>query len=160
KDQAVRILAFGIIALGPVACSHYVGTTAASFLRRVREDPDPNVRYIAYGKLGQTSVYENGEQKAEAVKTLIEKLEKGHEPQATRAMIIHTLGELGDPAARACVVKAVSDPEAVIRVEACRALGRVGKPEDSTVLARVMLVDTLEDCRIAAIEALGVLKPN
>ena len=34
-------------------------------------------------------------------------------------------------------------------------MGKVGKPEDATILARVMTVDTLEDCRIAAIDALG-----
>ena len=45
-------------------------------------------------------------------------------------------------------------------MQACRALGKVGRPEDATVLARVMTVDTLEDCRIAAIEGLGELKAN
>src|SRR5262249_18412089 len=63
-----------------------------------------------------------------------------------------------DPASREALIKAVSDPEGVVRVQACRALGRVGQPEDSTILARVMTVDNLEDCRIAAIEGLGDLK--
>jgi len=58
------------------------------------------------------------------------------------------------------ILKAVSDPEAIVRIEACRALGKVGKPEDATVLTRVMTIDTLEDCRIAAIDALAELKPN
>jgi hypothetical protein len=43
-------------------------------------------------------------------------------------------------------------------LEGCRALGKVGTPEDATILARIMTVDTLEDCRIAAIEGLGSLK--
>ena len=46
----------------------------------------------------------------------------------------------------------------MIRVESCRALGKVGLPEDATTLARIMMVDKLEDCRIAAIEAIGSLK--
>ena len=59
------------------------------------------------------------------------------------------------------IIKAVNDVEnAVIRVEACRALGKVGQPEDATMLARIMTVDKLEDCRIAAIEGLGLLKAN
>lgn len=141
-------------------CSNYIGTTAASFLRKVQDEPDPNIRYLAYAKLGQPKTYDNEAQKAEAVKTLISKLEPGKEPVATRAVIIHTLGELRDPAAREVIVKAVNDPEPVLRVQACRALGKVGRPEDATVLTRVMTVDTLEDCRIAAIESLGELKPD
>jgi HEAT repeat protein len=56
------------------------------------------------------------------------------------------------------LVQVVNDPEPVVREEACRALGRVGRPEDATVLARVMTVDTHGDCRIAAIEGLAALK--
>lgn len=148
------------LALASAGCTTYVGTTAASFLRRVRTDPDPNVRYLAYAKLAQPNCYDNEAQKAEAVRTLITKLVEGKEPVATRAVILQTLGELRDPAAREAVLKAVNDPEPVLRVQACRALGKVGRTEDATVLARVMATDTLEDCRIAAIEALGVLKPN
>ena len=77
---------------------------------------------------------------------------------ASRAVICRTLGELGDPNARDALISAVSDPEGLVRVQACRALGKVGKIEDVTVLARVMAVDTLEDCRIAAIDGLGALK--
>ncbi len=73
-------------------------------------------------------------------------------------MICRTLGELRRPAARQALIKAVSDPEGMVRTQACRALGKVGRPEDATVLSRVMTVDTLEDCRIAAIEGLGELK--
>src|SRR5262249_9103114 len=55
----------------------------------------------------------------------------------------------------------VSDSDdAVIRVEACRALGKVGLPEDATTLARIMMVDKLEDCRIAAIESIGSLRSH
>ena len=46
----------------------------------------------------------------------------------------------------------------MIKVEACRALGKVGRPEDATVLAQMMTLDNLEDARIAAIEGLAELK--
>ena len=141
-------------------CTSYVGTTASSFLRRVRDDPDPNVRYLAYAKLAKPNCYDNEAQKAEAAQTLIAKLAEGKEPVATRAVILQTLGELRNPASREVVLKSVNDPEPAIRVQACRALGKVGRTEDATVLARVMTTDTLEDCRIAAIDALSVLKPN
>jgi hypothetical protein len=141
-----------------VGCAGFQGTTAASFLRNIREDPDPNVRFISYQKLASPQCYDSAEQKAEAVRVLIAKFEEGHEPIATRALICKTLGTLGDPAARGMMLKAVSDSEGLIRAQACRALGRVGKPEDATILTRVMTVDTLEDCRIAAIEALGTMK--
>ena len=80
---------------------------------------------------------------------------------AVRAVIVRSLGNLGDHRARHEIIKAVNDVDnAVIRVEACRALGKVGEPEDATMLARIMTVDKLEDCRIAAIEGLGLLKAN
>ncbi len=69
------------------------------------------------------------------MKVLIAKLSEGKEPLAIRAVIIRSLGDLGDRRARDVVARAVSDPEAVIRTEACRALGKVGRPEDVTILA-------------------------
>ena len=77
-----------------------------------------------------------------------------------RAVIVRSLGNLGDRRARHEIVKAVNDVEnAVIRVEACRALGKVGLPGGrQRLLARIMTIDKLEDCRIAAIEGLGLLK--
>jgi HEAT repeats len=140
-------------------CSTYIGTTSRSFLREARENGDPNIRYIAYAKLGTPSIYENAAQRDEAVTLLITKLQEAKEPVAVRAVIVRSLGNLGDRRARHEIIKAVNDVEnAVIRVEACRALGKVGQPEDATLLARLMTVDKLEDCRIAAIEGLGVLK--
>lgn len=142
-------------------CSSFIGTTSTSFLMKIRHDPDPNVRFLAYQRLASPSCYDNPEQKAEAVRTLIEKFETDKEPVASRAAICRTLGELRDPSARPVLIKAVNDPDpslGVIRVQACRALGKVGKTEDATVLARIMTLDNLEDCRIAAIEGLGELK--
>jgi HEAT repeats len=141
-------------------CSTYVGTTSKSFLNQVRNSTDPNTRYVAYAKLGSPGAYENKAQKDEAVETLVAKYQENKEPIAIRAVIIRSLGTLGDQRARHTVIKAVNDPEAVIRVEGCRALGKVGLAEDATILARIMTVDTLEDCRVAAIEGLGWLKSN
>src|SRR5436305_375731 len=105
-----RRLGWSVLALAALAagCSTYVGTTAASFLRRVREEPDPNLRYVAYTKLAQPNCYDSAEQKAEAVRLLLAKLEQGKEPVATRAVIINTLGALRDPSAREAIVKLVS----------------------------------------------------
>jgi HEAT repeat protein len=143
---------------GPAGCSQFIGTTAQSYLMKIRDSPDPNIRYLAYAKLASPACYDNPGQKTEAVRTLVAKLEGAQEPVATRAVICRTLGELREPSAREPLIKAVNDPEGLVRVQACRALGKVGKPEDATILARVMTVDTLEDCRIAAIEGLGELK--
>ncbi len=156
-----RRLVLVIVGLAAVGgCSTYIGSTSTSFLGQVRNSTDPNIRYIAYAKLGVPSIYEDQAHKTEAVNTLIAKYKEGKEPIAIRAVIIRGLGALGDPRARPVVVKAANDPEAVIRVEGCRALGKVGLPEDATILARIMTVDTLEDCRIAAIEGLGFLKAH
>jgi HEAT repeat protein len=142
-------------------CSSYIGTTYQSFLKNAKENTDPNIRYVAYAKLGSLSIYENDSQKAEAVKMLAAKFEEGDEPIAVRAVIIRSLGNLRDRRARNVVAKAINDTDnAVIRVEACRALGKVGLPEDATTLARIMTIDKLEDCRIAAIEGIAFLKPN
>ncbi|WP_165228842.1 HEAT repeat domain-containing protein [Aquisphaera insulae] len=146
--------------LATAGCKTYVGTTATSFLGHVRNNPDPNARYLAYSKLGSSDAYDSDEQKAEAVRTLIDKFEKGREPIATRAVICRSLGELHDPRAHDTLVKAVSSPDAVIKIEACRALGKVGQSADATVLAQVMATDNLEDARIAAIEGIAELKTS
>jgi HEAT repeat protein len=152
-------LSSAIVAVASSACSTYIGTTSKSFLRQVRENPDPNIRYIAYSKLGVPAAYENQAEKDEAIGIMIGKLQEAKEPIAVRAVIVRSLGNLGDRRARQEIIKAASDVEnAVIRVEACRALGKVGLPEDATILARIMTVDKLEDCRIAAIEGIGMLK--
>jgi hypothetical protein len=139
-------------------CTPYIGTTSQSFLRHVRTDPDPNIRYIAYAKLGAPGLYEHPGLKAESVDVLIAKLKEGKEPIATRAVIIRSLGDLGDQRAREVIARCVDDHDGVIRAEACRALGKVGRPQDATILARIMTVDMLEDCRIAAIEGIGKLR--
>ena len=145
----------------PAGCSTYIGTTSKSFLREARENVDPNIRYVAYAKLGTPSIYDSPAQKDEAVQLLVTKLREAREPVAVRAVIVRSLGNLGDHRARQEIIKAANDVDnAVIRVEACRALGKVGQPEDATLLARIMTVDKLEDCRIAAIEGLGFLKAN
>ena len=154
KPAWLAIIAFAIVA----GCSTYIGTTSKSFMKEVRSNPDPNTRYLAYAKLGAPHIYAHPEEKAEAVKLLIAKLNEGKEPLAVRAVIIRSLGNLGDPQAREPISRAVADPEGVIRTEACRALGKVGHPEDVTTLAGVMAADNLEDCRIAAIEGIGALK--
>ncbi|HLH29306.1 MAG TPA: HEAT repeat domain-containing protein, partial [Acidimicrobiales bacterium] len=141
-------------------CSTYIGTTPKSFLRHVRSNPDPNIRYIAYSKLGSPDLYDDPADKAQAVETLVAKLDEGKEPVAIRAVIIRTLGELGDRRARNAIARVANNPNAepVLKVEAYRALGKVGTSEDATMLARVMNTDRLEDCRIAAIEGIGALK--
>lgn len=151
-----RFLAAAAVALA--GCTTYVGTTAKSFLGHVRNNADPNVRFLAYSKLASPEAYDSPEQKSEAVAVLIEKLERGREPVATRAIICRTLGTLRDPKAREVLIKSVSSSEAVVKIEACRALGKVGSSEDATVLAQIMALDNLEDARIAAIEGLAELK--
>jgi hypothetical protein len=158
RVRQVTLVAAAIALTLSVGCSSFQGTTARSFLRKVREDSDPNARYHAYQKLASPNCYDTDEQKTEAVKTLVSKLDKGHEPVATRAVICRTLGELRDGAAREALIRAVGDNEGVVRAQSCRALGKVALPEDATILARVMTLDQLEDCRIAAIEGLGAMK--
>jgi HEAT repeat protein len=161
KAQCSRVIPILCLLALPATegCTPYIGTTYKSFLRHVDSNPDPNIRYIAYAKLGSPGLYEHQSQKAEAVQTLIAKFQEGREPVAIRAAIIRSLGNLGDHRARNVVIRAAGDVEnAVIRVEACRALGKLGLPEDATLLARIMTIDKLEDCRISAIESLGRLK--
>lgn len=161
RSRQVVLLMASLCLAASGACTPYIGTTYQSFLRQARENPDPNIRYIAYAKLGSPSIYEDQAQKDEAVKIMVTKLEERREPVAIRAAIIRSLGNLGDRRARGPILRGVSDTDnAVIRVEACRALGKVGLAEDATTLARIMMIDKLEDCRIAAIEAIGSLKAH
>ncbi len=134
------------------------GTTALSFLRTIEESKDPNVRYAAYDSLSSPRCYDNDEQMVQAARTMIARLQSGGEPVATRAVICRTLGMIRKPEAREAILAATNDEDSLVRAEACRALGRVGRSEDATILARVMTVDVAGECRIAAIESLGELK--
>ena len=145
----------------PPGCSTYIGTTSKSFLHEARENFDPNIRYVAYAKLGSPANLRKRRPEKRSRPASYHEAPRGKEPVAVRAVIVRSLGNLGDHRARQEIIKAVNDVDnAVIRVEACRALGKVGEPEDATLLARIMTVDKLEDCRIAAIEGLGLLKAN
>jgi HEAT repeat protein len=161
-SRATCALALGIAAIS--GCSTYQGfkfqgTTALSFLRTIEESKDPNTRYIAYDKLSSPHCYDSDEQRIRAVQVLSAKLREGKEPIATRAIICRTLGMLRRPEAREVILAAANDEDALVRAVACRALGRVGRPEDATILARVMTVDISAECRVAAIESIGELKP-
>ncbi|ODT98978.1 MAG: hypothetical protein ABS79_05095 [Planctomycetes bacterium SCN 63-9] len=129
-------------------------------MSHIQSDPDPNKRYHAYAALGKRNVFETPEQKMQAVDLLIAKLEESKEPLAIRAVICRTLGEIRDPKARGILIKTIGHPEGILRAEACRALGKIGQADDASLLARVMTIDNLEDCRMAAIEGLGEMKAN
>lgn len=137
-----------------------LGTTAASFMNHARDSADPNVRHQAYAKLAQPNCYDHEGQRAEAATFLASRLDEKLEPTVTRAVICRTLGEIGRPEGRESLRRACDDPEPVVRAAACRALGRLQNPEDASVLARIMAADFDGDCRIAAIEGLGTMKPD
>lgn len=151
-------LVLSILIAAAAGCSMIGPTTATSFLQRIETSKDPNERYKAYQSLASPRCYDDDSQKAKAARVLVKRLEAGNEPVATRAVICRTLGAIGDPAAREPLSRLVRDPDALIRVEACRALGKVGRPEDATVLMQAMTLDTNPDGQVAAIEALGLLR--
>lgn len=151
--------ALGLI-LAIAGCANPVGTTSRSMLRKIQESDDPNLRHLAYTKLGNPIAYDSDEHKVEAVQALSQKLAEAREPVVTRAVICRTLGEIGRPEARPALTRAVDDPEPVIRDAACRALGKVGSSEDAVILARVMAADTNPDCRIAAVQGIASLKTD
>jgi HEAT repeat protein len=148
------------LTLGQPGCTGPVGTTAGSAMRKARESGDPNVRHMAYERLGTDRAYDDEGQKAEATKLMAARLESKGEPTASRAVLCRSLGQLGRAESQSALRKAVEDPEAVVRAEACRALGTVGSAEDAATLARIMAADTSIDCRVAAIEGLERLKPR
>ena len=141
-------------------CGPYLGTTSASFLRNVEKNPDPNIRYLAYSKLASPKAYDSDDQREKASAILAHNLQQGREPTATRAMICRTLGAIGRKSALPALRMAVNDEESLVRAEACLALGKIGEPEDSLILARVMVTDNYVESRVAAIDALGMLKPK
>ncbi len=144
--------------LAVTGCANSIGTTATSFMNRVRDSPDPNIRHLAYSKLANEHCFDDDQQKAEAAKLLALKLDEKAEPTITRAVICRTLGEMGRPEARDSLLRATLDPEPLIRAAACRALGKIGTAEDGVKLAHTMMVDNDPDVQIAAIEGIKELK--
>jgi hypothetical protein len=155
---SVPLLAALLAVMITTGCANHIGTTAASFMKKIQESPDPNIRHIAYQKLANKNCYSDDVQMAQAAQMLAARLSGGKEPIASRTEICRTLGELGRPEGREAIIKACEDDEPIVRAEACRALGHVGTADDVPVFTRHMISDTAIDCRIAAIEGLGILK--
>ncbi|MEO6811130.1 MAG: HEAT repeat domain-containing protein [Isosphaeraceae bacterium] len=139
-------------------CRSPVGTTAASAMHKIQSSDDPNLRYLAFVRLGEVNVYDDDAQKADATRVLKTALASGKEPSASRAALCRSLGALGRPEARTVLRKSVEDSEPLVRAEALRALGKVGIEDDPAMLAQHMVADTSLECRIAAIEGLGMMK--
>lgn len=162
--STARLRSAGLTVLGFMllpalcGCANYLGTTALSFMKHAQESPDPNVRNLAYAKLADQLTYTSPDQKEQAVAVLTTQLIDKGEPVASRAQICRTLGELALPSARPALIRSVDDESALVRAEACRALGKLGNPDDAALLSRVMAADTDQDCRLAAINALGGLE--
>jgi HEAT repeat protein len=131
-----------------------------SHLRVVEQSPDPNLRHRAYAGLAAPRLYDDERQKAEVAHVLAERLANGQEPNVTRAIICRTLGELKRPEGHDAVLACLDDPEVMVQTEAARALGLIGRQDDAATLARLMAAGSTVELRVAAIEALGVLKPR
>ncbi len=95
------LLNSAIVAVAAIGCSTYIGTTSKSFLRQARENPDPNIRYIAYAKLGVPAAYENQAQKDEAIQSHdrqaarsqgARRCSRGHRPQPRAIWVIAVHG--------------------------------------------------------------------
>lgn len=151
RAGGVAVLALWLVA----GCAHHIGTTAASFMEKVRNSRDPNIRYLAYQKLASPGCYDTEEQMVEAVRLLAERLESRNEPLASRVAICRSLGELGRPEGHDAVRKCLDDEDPGLRAQACRSLGKLGVADDVPALTRVMAADQSGDCRVAAIEGLG-----
>ena len=124
----------------------------------VRNDPDPNVRYLAYSKLGSTDAYDTEEQKSGGGRHPHREVRAGQRAGGQPGDDLPDAGRAPRPQGARPARQGGEQSEAVIKIEACRALGKVGRPEDATVLAQMMTLDNLEDARIAAIEGLAELK--
>jgi HEAT repeat protein len=160
-SSSIARLSVAVVIGSIVGCAQtklFGPTTAVSFMKVVETEPDPNVRYRAYQKLGTQGVYDDSSQKARAARLLLTRLNPTLEPLASRAAICRSLGEIGDPVARDALIRLLRDPDPQLKSEAIRALGKVGKPEDATVLMQIMTLDNDPDCKVAAIEGLGLLK--
>ena len=72
-----------------------------------------------------------------------------------RTEFVRTLGEFQTPAARAAVSTALADEAAIVRIAACKALGKHPAAEAVEPLAQAVAGDNDLDVRIAAASALG-----
>lgn len=75
-----------------------------------------------------------------------------------RIEMVRTLGACSGAAAEAALRQAAKDPDADVRVAACRAWARLKGPSASEVLRERLASDTDIDVRLAAAEGLGELR--
>ena len=135
------------------------GTTAAELPPDDRGEQGPQRPLRRVRQPASPRCYDDEAQKARAAQVLVGKLQRGPRADRDPGRDLPDPGRCsGRPEAREAILAATNDDDALVRAEACRALGRVGRPEDATVLARVMTLDVSAECRVAAIESLGDLK--
>jgi len=77
------------------------------------------------------------------------------EDPMVRAEIVRTLGELPGTQADAVLASAIADPDADVRIAACRSWGKRATAQAASLLGRVLVEDANVDVRLAAANALG-----
>ena len=107
------------------------GTTAASFLRdTIEESRDPNVRYAAYDSLASPDATTTRSSGPGRRKSSVDQAE-GDRQGADRDPRRDLPDPGGAPPSRRSttfILAATNDDDPLVRAEACRASGRVGRP--------------------------------
>ena len=114
----------------------------------------PSQRVDELADLARTARKKSPEQQEQTAAQLAEQI-RGELDPLVRRQIIRTLAEYESPRAESVLVAALEDPEPMVRIEACNALGRRGGAEASRKLIETLGADTDKDVQLAALRQLG-----
>jgi HEAT repeat protein len=114
----------------------------------------PSERAAGLRKLAEQAPSMDAAQKGALALELVEQIKKEEDP-SLRSEILRTLAVCGGPAADRVLRAALNDPDADVRMLACKLCGKHCDAEAVKALGIVVSADIDKDVRMAAVQALG-----
>jgi HEAT repeat protein len=152
----IRVIALPLLLLPPLATSwgcqmidNLRGETPGKYARFM-ESENPDLRRLGIAKLVEKDFAQK-----EPYTTRYRQIVQGDEDPLVRAMALRSLTVSRDAGATDLYVRALSDADALVRIEGAKALARMPSPDAIDPLLKVLNApDEDQDARIAAARAL------
>lgn len=117
----------------------------------------PGMRMASIREFGPRGRDADDAEQARICEQLAQQIRTEPDP-IVRKTIQETIGEFKTPLASAVVLAGLNDDDRDIRVTCCRLLGERADPATIEPLSRLVATDTDLDVRLAAVDALGLMK--
>jgi HEAT repeat protein len=119
----------------------------------------PGMRMASIREFGPRGRDADDAEQARICEQLAQQIRTEPDP-IVRKTIQETIGEFRTPLASAVVLAGLNDDDRDVRVTCCRLLGERADPATIEPLSKLVATDSDLDVRLAAVDALGLMKSN